>query len=96
MSRDPQSDQFDQILREVRALHMVLDTPAPRLLRRDAAAAYLGVGPTWFNKEVRPAIPEIKREGVVLFDKKHLDAWADKHIADSVSAKNLLARTRTT
>ncbi len=54
----------------------------PRLLRPAQAAAYLGVGATIFERDVRPYLIEIPMgAGGVAFDRLDLDAWADEHKA---------------
>lgn len=83
---------LDHILKEIRSLRRELTNPPQRLVRRDDAAKYLAVGKTYFETQIRPDVPEIKRGGVVLFDKAHLDAWADKYLADSIHDKRLLHR----
>nr|WP_250131724.1 hypothetical protein [Stutzerimonas stutzeri] len=54
---------------------------APRILRANAAPAYLGMCRTEFNKAVRPFIREfpIGVQGIG-FDRLELDAWADAYI----------------
>jgi hypothetical protein len=78
------------LLTEIRELRREISKPTQRLLRRDDATKYLSVGRTFFEAQIRPDVPEIKRGGVVLFDKTHLDAWVDKHLADSIHDKRLL------
>ncbi|WP_255251520.1 hypothetical protein [Pseudomonas indica] len=53
----------------------------PRILRANAAPAYLGMCRTEFNKTVRPYVREF-RIGVqgIGFDREELDAWADAYI----------------
>ena len=87
----PNNDpNLETLLIEVRALQRDLTKTPPRLLRRASACEYLGVGRSWFEEHIRPEIPEIKRGGVVLFDRNHLDKWADTHLADSINDKQLL------
>src|SRR5271170_4378148 len=51
-----------------------------RLLRPPQAAAYLGVGATIFERDIRPYLIEIPMGAAgVAFDRLDLDAWADQH-----------------
>src|SRR5690349_20515283 len=54
----------------------------PRLLRPAQAAAYLGVGETLFERDIRPYLTEIPlgKSGVG-FDRVDLDAWVEQHKA---------------
>ena len=54
----------------------------PRLLRPAQAAAYLGVGATIFERDIRPNLIAIPMgRGGIAFDRLDLDAWADEHKA---------------
>src|SRR3954453_16380592 len=54
----------------------------PRLLRPAQAAAYLGVGATLFERDIRPYLMAIPMGvGGIAFDRLDLDAWADEHKA---------------
>ena len=48
----------------------------PRLLRLKDAPSYLGMNRNYFNKEIRPYLPEIRigKQGIA-FDRLDLDAW---------------------
>ena len=50
---------------------------APRLLSRDAAAAYCGVTAETFEQHVRPHVPPIAIGARRLWDIKALDRWLD-------------------
>ena len=54
----------------------------PRLIRLRDAPAYLGMDRNRFNREVRPALLEIRigRQGVA-FDRLEMDAWVDHYIS---------------
>lgn len=47
----------------------------PRLMSRELAAAYLGVGPSMVDAL---PIPPLKLRGRVLYDRKELDRWVDE------------------
>jgi hypothetical protein len=49
----------------------------PRLLARDAAAAYCGVTGETFDGHVRPHVPPIEMGARRLWDVKALDLWLD-------------------
>ncbi|MCQ4266941.1 hypothetical protein NAV28_06900 [Pseudomonas stutzeri] len=61
----------------------------PRILRANAAPAYLGMCRSEFNRTVRPFIREfpIGVQGVG-FDRLELDAWADAYIAKASIEKS--------
>lgn len=50
----------------------------PRLLCREAAAAYLGVHDDTFEKHVRPHVPPVEIGARALWDVKALDRWLDE------------------
>ena len=52
----------------------------PRLIRLRDAPAYLGMDRNRFNREVRPALTELRigRQGVA-FDRLEMDAWVDHY-----------------
>jgi hypothetical protein len=75
----------DLLRAEIRSLHHQASQPV-RMLNRKAAAAYIGVGATWFDMEVRPEIPELRRKGITLFAIEDLDRWIDVNLAQ-VNAK---------
>jgi predicted DNA-binding transcriptional regulator AlpA len=52
----------------------------PRLIRLRDAPSYLGMDRNRFNREVRPALTEIRigRQGVA-FDRFEMDAWVDQY-----------------
>jgi hypothetical protein len=49
----------------------------PRLLSREAAAAYFSVGTGAFEKHVAPAVPPVAIGRRTLWDVKALDRWLD-------------------
>ena len=54
----------------------------PRLIRLRDAPTYLGMDRNRFNREVRPALTEIRigRQGVA-FDRLEMDAWVDHYMS---------------
>lgn len=50
----------------------------PRLLSRDASAAYCGVTAETFEEHIRPHIPPIEIGARRLWDVKALDRWVDQ------------------
>lgn len=68
--------------------HVRLSPCAPRILRANAAPAYLGMCRTEFNKTVRPYVREfqIGIQGVG-FDREELDAWVDAYIDRAIIEK---------
>jgi hypothetical protein len=50
----------------------------PRLLARDAAAAYCGVITERFEKHIRPYVKPVEIGSRVLWDIKALDRWLDQ------------------
>jgi predicted DNA-binding transcriptional regulator AlpA len=53
----------------------------PRLIRLRDAPAYLGMDRNRFNREVRPALTELRigRQGIA-FDRLEMDAWVDHYM----------------
>ncbi len=49
----------------------------PRLLSRDAAAAYCGINAETFEHHVRPHVPPIEIGARRLWDIRALDSWLD-------------------
>ena len=50
----------------------------PRLLSRDAAAAYCGISQNHFEEHVTPAVPPIKIGERRLWDVRALNIWLDQ------------------
>jgi hypothetical protein len=50
----------------------------PRLLSRDAAAAYCGISQNHFEEHVVPAVPPVKIGERRLWDVKALNIWLDR------------------
>ncbi len=50
----------------------------PRLLSREAAAAYCGISPTLFDEHIVPDVPALRIGARVLWDIKKLDRWLDE------------------
>jgi hypothetical protein len=50
----------------------------PRLLSRDAAAAYCGISPNHFEEHVAAAVPPVKIGERRLWDVKALNIWLDQ------------------
>ncbi|MDT4806410.1 hypothetical protein FQZ97_392420 [compost metagenome] len=61
----------------------------PRILRANAAPAYLGMCRTEFNKTVRPHVREFRigQQGIG-FDREELDAWVDAYIEWAIIEKD--------
>lgn len=49
-----------------------------RMLTREEAAAYCGLGPTQFDQQVRPHIPAATWGAAVRFDIRALDLYLDR------------------
>jgi hypothetical protein len=50
----------------------------PRLLCREAAAAYCGISPAHFDEHVSPSVPPLVMGRRNLFDIRALDRWLDQ------------------
>lgn len=67
------------------------DGLTPRLLSRDAAAAYCGISSTLFDQHVVPAVSALRIGARRLWDIKKLDRWLDQQseLTHAGSSKSL-------
>jgi hypothetical protein len=66
----------------------------PRLINRRAAAAYCGISPVHFDKQIAPVVPPIQLGGRNVWDLKALDRWLDAQsgLAHPVDSRSMEER----
>lgn len=69
----------------------------PRLLSREAAAAYLSISPNHFDEHVVPSIPAVEGFGRRrLWDRNAIDRWLDERsgLVDAPDSTDWVGRLR--